>query len=350
MERIYTADSQKTTIYYGETFAAFLKKHQLNNEHFIIISNQFYYDRYAEKLSYLLSDQIEQDWFITPNHRFCNNLEEFIDLVAFSSHFNEDKDYVIIAFGNEGVVELAAFFAQVTYLKNRLWILSVSLASLTKGIVLEKQIVQLPQNKKVLSVDKTAEYMIVDDTLHTTNYSIAMMDLFLMIRCGIVCDYDFLKTLFKNYQKADDLREHSFSGLLDNVLVNYQKAGSIIDEYGGLFEQAFYQTPNGHLLSADLKTFFGFLFALIWNIQKNNIDFHLENFMKWLAYLGFPLQLPEQLFIGEYGTALLETATNKRHLILDKIGVPGESRILEENDLNEAFKLYHDIIQRMRGN
>lgn len=76
-----------------------------------------------------------------------------------------------------------------------------------------------------------------------------------LITCGLVCDYHFLQNLYKNYPQPRQLSQRAFTGMLEEMISFYQVDAENLSNYGKLFEQAFYLTENGHLLSASMKNY-----------------------------------------------------------------------------------------------
>lgn len=71
-----------------------------------------------------------------------------------------------------------------------------------------------------------------------------------------------LQNLYKNYPQPRQLPQRAFTGMLEEMITFYQVDVKNLSNYGKLFEQAFYLTENGHLLSASMKKLLGMLFHL----------------------------------------------------------------------------------------
>lgn len=88
--------------------------------------------------------------------------------------------------------------------------------------------------------------------------------------------------------------------MIEEMIYFYQLEAENLSNYGKLFEQAFYLTENGHLLSASMKKFLGMMFHFVWNLQAYPFDFQLKNFFVWLDLLGYPIHWLEQISKMEY--------------------------------------------------
>ncbi len=67
--------------------------------------------------------------------------------------------------------------------------------------------------------------------------------------------------------------------MIEEMIYFYQLEAENLSNYGKLFEQAFYLTENGHLLSASMKKFLGMMFHFVWNLQAYPFDFQLKTFL-----------------------------------------------------------------------
>ena len=92
----------------------------------------------------------------------------------------------------------------------------------------------------------------------------------------------------------------------------YQEEADKFANYGKLFEQAFYLSENGHLLSASMKKLLGMLFQLVWNVEITNMPFQLKNFFIWLKHLNYPIDWPEQLSKTDYLENVLQLAEKSK--------------------------------------
>ncbi|EPH94630.1 hypothetical protein D920_02817 [Enterococcus faecalis 13-SD-W-01] len=111
MKMIYRSANQKTNIFYGKTLSSQLKETE-NDTHMLFVTNQRYYDLFAAKINQLFPDQTKVDWHICTNSPQCNQLSELENLLGFTKKFPEKEEYLIVGFGNEGIMDLAAFFSK----------------------------------------------------------------------------------------------------------------------------------------------------------------------------------------------------------------------------------------------
>ena len=70
----------------------------------------------------------------------------------------------------------------------------------------------------------------------------------------MICDHRFYKICIKTIQ-IKSLINRPFAGMIEEMIYFYQLEAENLSNYGKLFEQAFYLTENGHLLSASMKKF-----------------------------------------------------------------------------------------------
>src|SRR5699024_4409937 len=193
-----------------------------------------------------------------------------------------------------------------------------------------------------------ANRIFLDQTIVQRQVDGKLVDLQMFIRTGIVCDYTFLQTLYRNFPSKKQLENTAFTALVEPVTIFYQNFEEEISNFGKIFETAFYLTENGHLLSESMKRFFGLLFHLFWAIQWSIEDFQIENFLKWLHRLGFPIFLPRQISLAEYLQNVLKLQEKDKELVtLEKIGTIGESKRASERDLLQAAKNYQKICSKI---
>lgn len=348
MELIYENHKQETIITYGETLSASLKKNFQDADQVIILANQRYYNHFYEKISRLFLP-LESDWFICRNHMYCNDLTEFSDVINFLERFSKHKKYLLLGFGNEGIMNLTGFVQKNSVLNSEYWLLPVSVRSFTKGLQQKVTIVKKPDSE-ILQTCNFPERIIFDQSISEAQIEGKLADLLVFITCGLLMDHTFLRTLYKNYPNYKQLQNRSFAALTPQILYFYQQKGVEIEEYGQLFATAFYQTENGHLLSDTMKQFYGLLFHLLWNQAAAGFSFQLKNFFIWLWQMGLPVVLPKEISLTEY----LENVRNlqeeeKKLLFLTEIGKIGDRRYAKETELVQAMEAYRQIIAEIRG-
>ena len=347
MEIDYQGQEEQTKIYYGETLVSQLKTITIDQP-VLFLTNQRYYDLFVEKINQQFPNPSEIDWYICANTQ-CNHLTELSNLVAFAKRYPENQSLLIIGFGNEGIMDLAGFFQKHTSLASTLWLIPVSIRSMARALTPQRNILQLP-NQVVLRTTNLPERIVYDQTISEKQGEGKQIDFLTLITCGLVCDYHFLQNLYKNYPQPRQLSQRAFTGMLEEMISFYQVDAENLSNYGKLFEQAFYLTENGHLLSASMKKLLGMLFHLTWNVGLADMSFQLKNFFIWLKHLGYPIDWPEQLSKIDYlENVLLLAEKSKKMLVLKKIGIIEKYQSPKEQELIQTMKSYDEIISEIRG-
>ncbi|WP_206912146.1 hypothetical protein IGL98_001783 [Enterococcus sp. DIV0840] len=348
MELVYEKNQLQTTIIYGETFASQIKSASFEPKHLFLITNQRYYDLFSEKLIQLFDDKQELDWYICKNDSHCNNMNELESLLAFLADFDQQQDFLFLGVGNEGVIQLTNFLHETSVLNSNCWLLPLSIQSLSKSLITDVHI-EL-KNHPVLQSSVLAEKIIYDRTLTSDYGEGKLVDFLVFIRCGLVCSHDFLRMLFKNYSDATRLNQQSFNGMLDEMIGYYEKDGQTIDQFGHLFEQGFFETTNGHLLSGHMKRFLGCLLQLLWSQEVNQFSFHYKNFIIWLIRLGFPVDFPEQILVSDYVEGVLKCVDRgEKAALLKEIGELDRMQKPKTEDLLATVEQYKTILKEIRG-
>lgn len=344
MEIQYKKNHFATKVIYGETFAATLPSLNYHSKHLILITNQRYYDLFSEKINRLLAHHTNVDWYICTNQTHCNKLDELNNLLAYLARFTQDEEYLFLAFGNEGVVELTSYIQKNTVLKGNFWVLPVSIRSFAQGLTVKTEILS-QQEHPLLQTENMPQMILYDQTLTQEQTTGKMVDLLIFIVCGIICDQHFLRELYFNYPNRKNLQSIPFTGMIESILRFYEKCGDAIEDYGRVFEWAFYHTEGSHLLSSSMKRMLGILFHFRWNIEIADLDFNYRNFLKWLLKLGLPLQLPDEFLIGDYVDNVLQVMKKSEGLLyLKKIGeVAGFCRATSE-ELLQTVESYQNIV------
>lgn len=321
MELLYQTDQQQARLVYGETLNQGIPKDFAVDRHVIIITNQKYYDRSFEKISQLFDQALDVDWYICRNQMYCNNLSELAELLDFLEHFPRDRKYLLISFGNEGVTELTGFIQKTTVLDSRFCCLPVSIRSLAKGLTDNCQLVG-KELRPLLSVANLPQDIFYDQTITEEQGDGKLVDFLILLRAGLVSDDGFLRDLYRGFTTRQNIFSRSFVTYIQQLASFYQEKQVEIECYGKLFELAFYELPNGHLLSANMKRMLGILFHLLWNDQKQPLNLDLPKFFRWLATLGFPITLPKQLSMTEYSLQVMKLMKDLPPLDLyQKIGI-----------------------------
>lgn len=347
MELDYQISDKKAKIYYGETLVSQLKTITIEQP-ILFLTNQRYYDLFAEKINQQFLNPSEIDWYICANTQ-CNHLAELSNLVTFAKRYPENQSFLIIGFGNEGVMDLAGFFQKHTSLASKLWLIPVSIRSMARALVPKRTILQLP-NQVVLQTENLPERIIYDQTISEKQVEGKQIDFLLLVCCGLVCDYHFLQNLYKNYPTSQQLARRPFTGMLEEMIAFYQVDAENLSNYGKLFEQAFYLTENGHVLSASMKRLLGILFHLVWNSKVTDLSFQLKNFFIWLTHLNYPIEWPKHLSKSDYLENVLRLAEkSKKILVLKKIGIIEKYQSPNEQELVQTMTSYEKIISEIRG-
>ncbi|EOL44318.1 hypothetical protein [Enterococcus caccae] len=348
MELLYKKNQLETTIIYGETFASQIKGTSFESKHLFLITNQRYYDLFSEKLIQFFDDKQELDWYICKNDAHCNNMDELENLVTFLADFDQQHHFLFLGVGNEGAVQLTNFLHETSVLNSDCWLLPLSIQSLSKSLIAEVQI-ELKSHPVLQSV-VLADKILYDHTLTTDHGEGKLVDFLVFIRCGLVCSHDFLRMLFKNYSDATRLNQQSFNGMLDELIRYYEKDGQTIDQFGQLFEHGFLETPNGHLLSGHMKRFLGMLLQLLWSQEVNQLSFHYKNFIIWLIHLGFPVDFPEQILVGDYVEGIVKCLDRgEKAALLKEVGEIDCIKQPTIEDLLAIVEKYKTILKEIRG-
>ncbi|MGM0166362.1 hypothetical protein IGI39_001321 [Enterococcus sp. AZ135] len=349
MEVTYRNRENETRVIYGETVASMMRKKDLQNKQILFCGNQRYYDLYAEKLRQFIPKTSSHEWFITTNNRYCNTMENFHELIGFLDRFSRQKETVFLGIGNEGVMELLGFTHHVANFQAELFFLPVSLRSFAQSLSFVDQIVSDKTMMTVMEIEEVPQSILFDHTLADQQKTGKMVDLLTLIRCGIVCDYPFLQSLYVNFPTHEALAQHSFSAFSETLINYYQENSEQLRGFGKTFEKAFFQTENGSLLSNSMKTMFGLLFEMAWNVTASNLHFNFKNFMIWLVRLGFPIMMPEGISLADYGQQVIALAQEKPLVGLIQVGEVGMSKVPTQGELLQTFKEYQKIVNEIRG-
>lgn len=349
MEVTYRNKQNETLIIYGETVASMMRKKDLKNKQILFCGNQRYYDLYAEKLRQFIPKSSTHEWFITPNNRYCNTMENFQELISFLDRFSRQKETIFMGIGNEGVIELLGFTHHVANFQAELCFLPVSLRSFAQSLSFVDQIVSDKTLMTVMEIEEAPKSILFDHTLADQQKTGKMVDLLTLIRCGIVCDYPFLQSLYVNFPTREALLQHSFSAFSETLINYYQEDSQQLRRFGKTFEKAFFQTENGSLLSNSMKTMFGLLFELAWNVTASDLHFNFKNFMIWLVRLGFPIMMPEGISLADYGQQVIALAQEKPLAGLVQVGEVGMNKIPTQKELLRTFEVYQKIVTEIRG-
>lgn len=129
MELNYQAEEVLTKVFYGETLVSQLRALSIDQP-ILSLTNQRYYGSLADKINPLFVNQANNDWYICANTQY-NHLTELKNLLDFTKCYPESQSMFVIGFGNEGIMDLVGFFQKHTILDSSLWLIPVSIRSLS---------------------------------------------------------------------------------------------------------------------------------------------------------------------------------------------------------------------------
>lgn len=334
---------KETTIVYGEVLSTSISSSMFEGKHVIVLTNQRYYDRFFEKIQRMFSSE-PIDWYVCSNLVYGNHLQEFMDVLQFLGKFPPTKEYLFVAFGNEGVVQLTGFLQRTTILKGEFWVLPVSLRAYASALVPDRFICR-KSTEMLLTAKNLPTRIFLDQTIVAGQGQGKLVDLLVFIRAGLVCDYSFLQTLFQNFSTPKQLNASAFTAFIEHLTELYQESTPAIEAFGKIFEEAFYLTDNGHLLSENMKRFLGILLHLCWNLEVVGATFKLKNFLIWLNHLGYPVTFPERLSVAEYLQNVIHLQEkNPSLVVLSEVGKIGEQHPIDERQLLQTVEQYQQLI------
>ena len=110
MELDYELHGETAKIFYAETLVSQLKSLKIEQS-VLFLTNQRYYDLFADKINQLFANPRKIDWYICANTQ-CNHLIELSNLLTFAKRYPENEAFLIIGFGNEGDHGLGWLFSK----------------------------------------------------------------------------------------------------------------------------------------------------------------------------------------------------------------------------------------------
>ncbi|GAA3024395.1 hypothetical protein [Tetragenococcus solitarius] len=346
MQFTYQRQDLNTQITYGELLKKSIEQLLTTTDrHVIVLTNQRYYDQFFQKIQQAFCHHVV-DWYIARNQLYCNHLEEMTEFLQFLGKFSPTEKYVFVAFGNEGVVQLTGFLQKTVLLSGEFWVIPTSLRSFFSALSENRTICNKPY-KDLLQQRNLPSYIFLDQSIVFKQSDGKLIDLQMFIQAALVGDYSFLQRLFKNFPTKKQLQTTSFIAFIKEVTQLYESYALSITNYGSIFEKAFYLTENGHVLSSYMKRFLGMLLQLFWNLELNDSSFQIDNFMSWLKRLGYPIEFPKQLLIGEYLENVLRLQGENKLVVLSKIGKIGKSQSADEKTMIKAIDHYQKIISEI---
>ena len=118
--------------------------------------------------------------------------------MSFLSRFSKQENYLIVGFGNEGVLALSSFIHYTSILTSDLWLIPVSLRALAKSVKESAIIVKKP-DIPVLQSPNVPQVVVYDQTIAEKQKDGKLVDLLVLIRCGLLTDQAFLRELFRTF-------------------------------------------------------------------------------------------------------------------------------------------------------
>ncbi|HLQ39823.1 MAG TPA: hypothetical protein VK118_02525 [Tetragenococcus sp.] len=345
MKLLFERSKLHSQINYGELLTSSVKSYVLQDQHVIVLTNQRYYDRFFQKIEQSFPEN-KIDCYICRNQLYCNNLDELKEVLIFLSQFPPSAKYLLLAFGNEGVVELTGFLQKNILLDADYWVVAPSFSAMFTALSENKIIWQNPYHPVMLQKNLPSQ-LFLDQTIVQKQNEGKLVDLQSFIQIAVLTDGSLLRELYQVFPTKKNLTTASLTAFISPAVKSYEKNAVPIADFGKLFEKAFYLTENGHLLSAYMKRFLAFLFQLFWNVVTFDLDFPLSAFMQWLKDLGYPLNLPSQFLIGDYLEQLASLQKEVSLSTLTKIGHLGKNHLADEKSLLRAMDYYQRIISEI---
>lgn len=93
----------------------------------------------------------------------------------------------------------------------------------------------------VMEIEEVPQSILFDHTLADQQTTGKMVDLLTLIRCGLVCDYPFLQSLYVNFPTREALLQQSFSAFSERLINYYQTNSQQLNDFGKTFEKAFFK-------------------------------------------------------------------------------------------------------------
>lgn len=347
MELVYEKNHRQSLVTFGEPLNKAIPADFGKDCHVVILTNQKYYDRSFEKITQLFQQSLDVDWYICRNQLYSNNMQEFQEVLAFVERFSKNQKYLFCSYGNEGVTALTGFLEKTSVLSSEFCCFSVSLRSLAQSLVSRCELVGM-QGQGVLAVENLPRWVFFDQTMTEAQGEGKLVDFILLLRCGLVCDSQFLQNLYQNFSNRQKVYSRSFVSFVPQLANFYEERQEEIEAYGKVFELAFYQTDKGNLLSANMKRMWGILFHLLWNQQVTPLDLDVVKFFQWLKQIGLPMDLPEHFSLTDYSIQVLQVAKDLPPAgIYHKIGKLKEKRQPESPELLRLTESYQEIMERI---
>lgn len=349
MEIRYKQANQHTTIHYGETFYQSFSKEQFRGKQLIFFTNQKWYDQFVTLISdYFVETDI--DWYIFSNQLYCQTITELPTVLQFLAKFDQTKEYVFIALGNEGVVSFTSFLHKHTLLPNDWIVITYTIQSLVHSLTGEFTLIQAPITDCLKWSDVPQAIYYFDQGSGKT-LATQMIDLASLILLSAVAEPPFLGQLMQTFSNQKQLQKHSFVSYIDRVVDGYEKMSTILKHDIIFFEQAFYTIANGHLLSAQMKRFLAIFFYLIWQLLQNDKRTQAAELVRWLHKLGYPVPLPRQIILADY-LIQVQLMIGSQRLFLKKAAqtYSGSNQQVTTQQFNILIEFYEQQIKELKTN
>lgn len=346
MEVSYCQSQYRTSIHYGQTFFQIFEPKQFSGKHLLFFTNQQYYEEFANQYATFFKDT-EIDWYIFSNQLYCNTVTNMIQGLKFLEKFDPLSSYIMIALGNEGVIQLTSFFHQFSVLPSEFFVISLSIQSFSTALLSEKELIQPPFAKCLIWENLPQKIFFFSQRLSETTAT-KMTDFISLLKLALINDSGFYDQLVARYPTKESLLKQSFSNYIEYIIQSYAKDAYSLAHYGRWFEEKFYQTENSHVLSAQMKRFLGFFFHFIWNcVTIKKPEFCIE-VIQWIQNIGFPITLPYPLMISDYLDKLSDECATAGDLVqLNFIG--GGYQLISPNQEQfvAVYQLYEQILKEV---
>lgn len=292
-----------STIFFAETLNKLVVDYMprfKNIEQLLIITNQTTYERYYEKLTLLFKQQ-ELLWYICPNSLEAKSFKELLALMTYCDEVDLNEQSLIVAIGNEPVIQLGNFFAHLYFKKYPLVAIPTSLEALSGSISGEAY---LTQDGKVTGlVNQTISTIFLDGRLLSIDdLEEAQRGFASWLQVAISHNKALYAQLLKGFNDSKDLQENSMIPYLSTYLATvnelHQKKASM--KLLGLDFQKALTTFNGEKrLTTNSDTIIGITLGFIASQQRNGFSAELEIWLKQIQCLGYQLDLPENWFVTD---------------------------------------------------
>jgi hypothetical protein len=341
----YQIHECETELFYGETISRLLKSFEVHYP-VILVTNQSCYDELSEKVRHMFSEPERVNWYICSNDPHCNQLDELRMFMKYLLTLPRFSECQLIGLGNVGVCQMTAFYQQVGLQKSECWLIPTSMTALSRILSGVHQI-EIQYNQAVMSVNVLPRYTVVDSSIMKSQQVNLLADLFQFIQVGLVSDYKFLKKLYTNYSTPKKLRQLPMVGLTEELVDAFEKHGEAMGTIDLAIQRSFNHVPYGHLVSEDNRRAIACVIHLLYSMRANSFNFRIENFMRWLLFMGYGLDLPRELMLTEFVEQIKLESVSAPVRLLKNIGELGEFITVDEVELMKILEEYTQMIDRL---